>query len=227
LEQLTELRIYSEKIRQKVITPPAPGIRQAFWLRGLNMSIKRNAAGIATTLLMIAAPAFSQDTVKSTDPAVLARQKHNVLMAGRELVPALSQDKNAAGWQDISAAPSFPVPLFRGNQTKFMKLNTGAGETLEETINKYGRQITMMTNDSPYVVYQWYSRYLPSSGFKIDDRFPKQAAGGRTYLVKGDSSRAQAIVTIAPTNNGREQGSQITVTVSNRIATSLRPPRGM
>lgn len=175
----------------------------------------------AFALVLIASPSFGQSpTRKMADPHALekARQKQSILIAGRELAPIVAKDRNAAGWLDISAAPDFPVPLFRGNSTRFMKVYTGADAALEETMNKYGRQMIMETQDSPYIVYQWYSRYLPAAGYKLDERYPKQAPGGRAYMVKGDTDKSQAIVTISPKNDMAMPGSQITVMVMPKVA---------
>jgi hypothetical protein len=158
------------------------------------MSTTRKIACTAAAFLLIAAPALSQVTRTSGDQLV--------------------------SWVDISAAPSFPVPLFRGNQTKFRKANAGAA--LAQKMNDYSKQMTLMTRDSMLNVYQWYTSYLPSSGYKVDDRSSKLLPGGRIYLVKADSTKVQATITISAMNDANGPATQIVITVKNQPAASAK-----
>jgi hypothetical protein len=186
------------------------------------MSITRNVACLAL-LLSIASPVFSQSSWNNADPQAMekSRQRQEVLNEGRELAPTVARDKNAVGWLDISTAPSFPVPLFRGNQTKYLRLYTGAGAALEGSMSKHGRQMNLTTRDSSGVVFQWYTKYLPSSGYKLDDKFPKAAPGSRAYLVKANSEKSQAMITIVSKDDAYGPASQIIITVSPKPAVRI------
>lgn len=158
-------------------------------------------------------PALAQERKMSA--AEKRMQKQRLLEAGKALSPAVAANASAAVWTDISMAPgNFPLPIFRGNQTKFLKVaNAGAIDSL----NKFGKQLSLQSKDPANIVYAWYLKYLPASGFKIDEKL-KQPPGGRAYVLKADSDKMQAMISIVPMDDAAGPGAQIQLTASYKAS---------
>jgi hypothetical protein len=177
------------------------------------MSVKTNLL-LALILWLVATPSFSQNRTgfqaPKKDKAALQNTKKTMLGMTLEM-----NRKSGAAWQDIRSAAPFPLPLFRGNQTKFFKPNAAAGAFLE---NSHSHNISLITRDPAASVYQFYARALPSAGFVIDNKFPSQVGRARIMVLKGDSPKSCASVTVAPKDDATGPASQVSITVFDKPA---------
>lgn len=124
--------------------------------------------------------------------------------------------KSGNGWQDINSAPSFPVPLFRGNQTKFFRPNAAAAAYLE---NSHSHSITILTRDPAASVFQYYEKNLQASGFTLDTKLPRQVGKlAKAFVLRGESPAAFAAISIATKDDPAGPASQITISVINKQA---------
>ena len=78
--------------------------------------------------------------------------------------------------------------------------------------------MTLSTKDPAGVVYDWYTKYLPASGYKLDDKIPKQQVGGRAYIIKADAEKTQAIITVSSQNGAQGASTLVVITISNKPA---------
>lgn len=163
-------------------------------------------------ILLSACPAYCQK--KTQMERTLETQR--IINAHRESSTTLTRDANAAMWMDVGAASDFPVPLFKGNQTKVMRTSVPAGVDT----SKFGKQLILFTRDPATTVSQWYRRYLPGAGFKLDDKFPAQSTGGKFYMVRADSPKYNTMITIVPKDDAQGPGSQVTL-----VATPKQPEK--
>jgi len=175
------------------------------------MSIKTNLL-FALILGLVAAPSFAQNRSGYQAPKkdAVALQNTKKTMLGMTLD---MNRKDGTAWQDIRSAVPFPLPLFRGNQTRFFKPSAAAGAFLE---NSHNHNITILTRDPALSVYQFYARALPSAGFVIDTKYPNQVGKARILVLKGDSPKSCASVTIAPKDDATGPAAQVSITVFDR-----------
>lgn len=163
----------------------------------------------------VAVPGFSQNTsgVKRIYKNTAELEKTKRTMQGMAM--DMSR-KGGNSWQSINTAPSFPLPLFRGNQTTFYKPPAAAAAFLE---NSHNHNITMQTRDPAANVYQFYESTLRSSGFTLDPKLPRTAGKlGRIFVMRGESPTAYASVSIAMKDDAAGPASQISITVVNKPA---------
>lgn len=138
-------------------------------------------------------------------------ERQRVADMNRAMAASMMSTPGAAAWTDISMAPgNFPAPIFRGNQTQFLKVNSAPSG------NNSGQQLTLQTRDPSNTVFYWYKKYLPGSGFKLDEKTPAQAPGGRAYMLRGDSDKYQLVVSIIAQDDARGPSSQIQLIVSQK-----------
>ena len=147
-----------------------------------------------------------------------AAEKEQVKQTARNIALELAKaSMGKDGWQDISSAPSFAAPLFKGNQTKFLKADSRI-PTYQVSQNK---MMTLFTRDPVSTVYTWYARALPAAGFVLDSRMP--ASGGKKMqfmMLKGDSPTATCNVSIVKKDDQNGPASQISVSIFNRPASA-------
>jgi hypothetical protein len=156
---------------------------------------------------------FAQAPVKPHKQT--AAEKEQVKQTARNIALELAKaSMGKDGWQDISSAPSFAAPLFRGNQTKFLKADSRI-PTYQVSQNKI---MTLFTRDPVTTVYTWYARALPASGFVLDSKFPAQKNNNQmqVMMLKGDSPTATCSVSILKRDDQNGPASQISVSVFNR-----------
>ncbi|MBX9719848.1 MAG: hypothetical protein K2X81_00500 [Candidatus Obscuribacterales bacterium] len=170
------------------------------------MSIEKKLL-IALILALVFSPAGYTQHFKPPKKNTAELQKTKATMQEMALNMARKQ---SSYWQDISSAPSFPLPLYKGNQTKFFKPSAGATALLE---NSHNRTITMITQDPAATVYQYYQRELPTAGFVLDRKFPSQVGKAGIFVLKGDSAKSCASVTITPKVTPTSMAAQITISV--------------
>lgn len=140
-----------------------------------------------------------------------APPQNNANYSNRARGPQVCNDNANDMWLDISAASTleFPVPLFKGKQTKVM--NVG-GSFVSGSM--YGRQVILQTRDSAYDVYIWYKQNLGSYGYTINEKYPAKALFGQSYMVRGDSEKEQAMVSINPQFDDKGACTHIQVSVA-------------
>lgn len=159
-------------------------------------------------------PCFGQNTQAKAPHKQTAFEKEQVRLAARNMALEIAKGSMGNdGWQDINSAPSFPVPLFKGNQTKFLK----ADSRIPTFASSQNRMMTIFTRDPAASVYMWYAKALPAAGFVIDPKFPTQV--GKKLLVmmlKADSPTATASVNVIRKDDPTGPGAQISISVFNR-----------
>lgn len=189
-------------------------------LLGIEMSFKKNCVFIGLVLACAAAPSFAQNQPQNQQPNYNPikqnpAEREKIRRTVQELAIGMSRTKDGAGgaWQDISSAPSFPLPLFRGNQTKF----AGQASAYFQKLNPNCRQINIYTRDPAPNVYQFYAGNLPSSGFVLDNSVPRVVGkSGQAYLLKGESQTAFATVSISKKDDPSGPGALISIAVINK-----------
>lgn len=175
------------------------------------MNIKGCSAISAALLLLLGMQLAEAKPKKSAYEKSLERQR--VADMNRAMAASMMGTPGAAAWTDVSMAPAnFPAPIFRGNQTQFLKVNAAAVPAAS------GQQLTLQTRDPSNMVFFWYKKYMPGSGYKLDEKTPAQAPGGRAYMLKGDSDKYRLVVSIIAQDDARGPASQIQLLVSQKAA---------
>lgn len=115
-------------------------------------------------------------------------------------------------WEDVSRAPSdFPVKLFRGNQTVFMRMDeVEAGMSPDS--KRYGRHLSLRTRDPAPTVIQFFKTSLPASGLKINEKVSSTTAN--MYSLYAESEKMNVMVVAVPQDDAGGPACQFQVNVS-------------
>lgn len=109
------------------------------------------------------------------------------------------KDAKAPSWEDISSAPSIPIPVFRGNQTTFLSIDDRymMGQTTSDI-----KTLTIKTKDDANNVYTWYKQNLPSSGWSIENPGRGIVSTGMVHTeITARRSNEVAKITVAGTGS--------------------------
>lgn len=112
----------------------------------------------------------------------------------RSTIPEAQQlSEQTIEWLPVGQAPpSFPVPLFRGSDTRFLK--TATPRFVSQVKDDLG-QLTLQTRDPVSQIVAWYQRALPQAGFKLEkpgEKLTRQiyavnAPGASTMRAESDT----------------------------------------
>lgn len=176
--------------------------------------MKKEIIGSLVLISVLHCSCFAQNQQQVKPHKQTEFEKEQVRQTARAIALELAKgNMGKDGWQDISSAPTFPAPLFRGNQTKFLRADSRI-PTFAVSQNKI---MTLFTRDPMMTVYSWYARALPAAGFVLDPKFPAQ--GGkkmRFMMLKGDSPTTTCNVNILQKDDQNGPGAQISISVFNR-----------
>ena len=148
--------------------------------------------------------------VKASPTAEQARHKLERARLEQSMKMIVTNTQSA-GWEDSSRVPSdFPVRLFRGNQTQFMRMD--ALERGMADFKKHGRHLTMKTKDPASTVIQFFKTSLPSAGFKINEKYG--TSSGNAYTLFAESEKMTVMVAAVPHDDVSGPACQFQVNVS-------------
>jgi hypothetical protein len=119
-------------------------------------------------------------------------------------------------WVSVdSVSRDFPVPLFRGHDTRAMELR-GVPIALS-TAGGGGRLLVLRTTDDMAGCVRWYQSALRSCGFSVLP--PLAMPGGRAYILRATSKRWACAISITPETQASN------VTLINLTVGALYDPR--
>ncbi len=109
-----------------------------------------------------------------------------------------AKDAKAPSWEDVSSAPSFPVPVFRGNHTTYLAVDDRymMGQASNDI-----KTLTVRTRDDASLVLAWYKQNLPSSGWSVDN-FGRGATSGALLRTEITAKRAGEVAKISIAGTG-------------------------
>lgn len=109
-----------------------------------------------------------------------------------------AKDAKAPSWEDVSSAPSFPVPVFRGNQTTYLAVDERymMGQASNDI-----KTLTVRTRDDASQVLAWYKQNLPSSGWSVDN-FARGTTSGASLRTEITAKRAGEVAKISIAGSG-------------------------
>ena len=117
-------------------------------------------------------------------------------------------------WEDVSRAPSdFPVKLFRGNQTTFMRMDE-VESGMSTDSKKYGRHLSLRTRDPATSVVQFFRTSLPAAGLKLNEKM--STTSNNMFSIYGESDKMTVMVVAVPQDDAGGPACQFQVNVAFR-----------
>ncbi len=163
---------------------------------------------IVCTLLVVG---FCGSISAKSDPTSKAKRAMDKARMEQNLKLMMGRNTNNM-WENVSRAPSdFPVKLFQGNQTVFMRMDeVEAGMSSDS--KKYGRHLTLRTRDPAPSVIQFFKSSLPASGLKINDKMSSTTAN--MFSLYAESEKMTVMVVAVPQDDAGGPACQFQVNVS-------------
>lgn len=147
------------------------------------------------------------------DPAMdRARRALERARVEQNMKQVMMSSTASSTWEDISRLPSdFPVKVFRGNQTQFMRMPALEGGMND--VKKLGRHLTVKTRDPAPSVIQWFRTSFASNGLKVNEKYSPPASSN-VFSLYGESDKMNVMVAAVPTDEGGGASCQFQVNVS-------------
>lgn len=172
------------------------------------MAYKYNIASATLCALLL-----SSNAVTLADPTSKAKRAMDKARMEQNIKNLLGRN-TANLWEDASRAPSdFPVKLFLGNQTKFMRMDI-LEQGMSSDSKKYGRHMTLRTRDPAPTVVQWFKSSLQQSGFKLNDKYSSPASSVNMYSIYAESDKMAVVVAAVPQDDAGGPACQFQVNVT-------------
>lgn len=170
----------------------------------------KNLIQISVSLSLIAF-CFSASNCAKADSTSKAKRAMDKARMEQNLKLMMGRNTNSM-WEDSARAPSdFPVKLFRGNQTVFMRMDeVEAGMSADS--KRYGRHLTLRTRDPAPAVIQFYKTSLPAAGLKINEKLSNTTTNMNSIYAESD--KMTVMVVAVPQDDAGGPACQFQVNVS-------------
>lgn len=170
----------------------------------------KNLIQISVSLSLIAFCFFASNCAKADSTSKAKRAMDKARME-QNLKLMMGRNTNSM-WEDSARAPSdFPVKLFRGNQTVFMRMDeVEAGMSADS--KRYGRHLTLRTRDPAPAVIQFYKTSLPAAGLKINEKLSNTTTNMNSIYAESD--KMTVMVVAVPQDDAGGPACQFQVNVS-------------